>query len=99
MGVSRGDGVPPTGDSGLMRIRTTYISTLLAAGAAALAIAAAPMATAAPTTAAPAPMPQSCSDTGGGTECQSPGNVEIHDAPPPVGFSPYGGYGPALGIL
>ena len=81
-----------------MRIRTPYITTLLTAGAAAIAIAAAPMATAAPTTAAPTPMPQSCSATGAGTECQSPGNVEIQDAPPPVSFSPYGGYGPDLGI-
>ena len=82
-----------------MRTRTSYITTLLAAGAAAVAIAAAPMATAAPTTAAPTPMPQSCSATGAGTECQSPGNVEIQDAPPPVSFSPYGGYGPDLGIV
>ena len=80
-----------------MRIRTSYITTLLAAGAAAVAIAVAPMATAAPT-----PMQQqqqSCSATGGGTECQSPGNVEIQNSPPPVSFEPYGGYGPALGIL
>ena len=82
-----------------MRIRTSFITTLLAAGAAAVAIAAAPMATAAPTTPAPAPVPQSCSATGAGTECQSPGNVEIQDAPPPVSFSPYGGYGPDLGIV
>jgi hypothetical protein len=83
-----------------MRICTSYITTLLAAGAAAVAIAAAPMATAAPTPAAPTtPMPQSCSATGAGTECQSPGNVEIQDAPPPVSFSPYGGYGPDLGIV
>jgi hypothetical protein len=82
-----------------MRIRTSYITALLAAGAAAVAIAAAPMATAAPTTAAPTPMQQSCSAVGGGSECQSPGNVEIQDPPPPVGFEPYGGYGPALGIL
>ena len=84
-----------------MRTRTSYITTLLAAGAAAVAIAAAPMATAAPTTPTPAPTPtqQSCSAAGEGSECQSPGNVEIHDSPPPVSFEPYGGYGPALGIL
>jgi hypothetical protein len=79
-----------------MRIRTSYITTLLAAGAAAVAIAVAPMATAAPT---PMQQQQSCTATGGGAECQSPGNVEIQDSPPPVGFEPYGGYGPALGIL
>ena len=65
-----------------MRIRTSYITILLAAGAAAFAIAAAPMATAAPTTAAPSPMPQPCSTAGGGTECESPGNVQIYDSPP-----------------
>src|SRR6476620_10587869 len=67
-GATRG---PPMGDSefqsrlgpihqgeSVMRIRTPYITTLLTAGAAAVAIAAAPMATAAPTTAAPAPMQQ-----------------------------------------
>ncbi len=81
-----------------MRIRTPYLTTLLTAGAAALAIAAAPLATAAPTRAAPTPVPQSGSATGGGSECQSPGNVEIYDSPPPVSFEPYGGYGMALGI-
>ena len=84
-----------------MRIPTSYMTTLLTAGAAAIAIAVAPMATAAPTTPTPAPTPmqRSCSAAGEGSECQSPGNVEIQDSPPPVGFSPYGGYGPALGIL
>ena len=81
-----------------MSFRTTYITTLLATGAAAVALAAAPIATAAPTTAAPAPMQKSCSTAGGGSECQSPGNVEIYDSPPPVSFEPYGGYGMALGI-
>ena len=76
-----------------MRIRTPYITPLLTAGAAAIAIAAAPMATAAPT-----PMQKSCSTASGGSECQSPGNVEIYDSPPPVSFEPYGGYGMALGI-
>ena len=111
MGVSRGDAGSPMGDSELqsrlglihqgepvMRIRTPYITTLLTAGAAAIAIAAAPMATAALTTAAPTPMQKSCSTASGGSECQSPGNVEIYDSPPPVSFEPYGGYGMALGI-
>jgi hypothetical protein len=82
-----------------MRIRASCITTLLTAGAAAVAIAAAPMATAAPTTTAPTPMPQPCSTAGGGTECQSPGNVQIYDSPPPINFEPYGGYGLDLGIL
>jgi hypothetical protein len=43
---------------------------------AAVAIAAAPTAAAA----------QTCS----GNICQSPGNVQINDAPPPVSYQPYG---------
>ena len=61
-----------------MRIKLTYIAPLLAAGAAAVAIAAAPTAAAA--------IVQTCS----GNVCQSPGNVEITNAPPAVGFYPYG---------
>jgi hypothetical protein len=67
------------------------ITSLLIAGAAALAIGIAPTASAAPT-----PV-QSCGSVGARTECQSPGNVEITDTPPPVAFAPYGGYGLALG--
>src|SRR3954447_9614137 len=55
-----------------MRIKLTYIAPLLAAGAAAVAIAAAPTAAAA--------IGQTCS----GNVCQSPGNVQINNAPPPV---------------
>jgi hypothetical protein len=73
-----------------MKIRTCYITALLASGAAALAIAAAPTALAASTT-------QSCSVTGAGSECQSPGNVQIDDTPSAMNFDPYGGYGLALG--
>jgi hypothetical protein len=62
-----------------VRIKMNYIAPLLAAGAAAVAIAAAPIAA--------ADTGQSCS----GTVCQSPGNVEINDSPPPVQFYPYGG--------
>jgi hypothetical protein len=61
-----------------MRIKLTYIAPLLAAGAAAAAIAAAP--TAAATNG------QTCS----GNICQSPGNVQVSSAPPPVQFHPYG---------
>jgi hypothetical protein len=67
-----------------MRIKLTYITPLLAAGAAAVAIAAAPTAAAA--------NGQSCS----GNICQSPGNVQINDARPPVQFYPYGGVMPFL---
>ena len=61
-----------------MRINLTYIAPLLAASAAAAAIAAAP--TAAATNG------QTCS----GNICQSPGNVQVSSAPPPVQYRPYG---------
>jgi hypothetical protein len=73
-----------------MQIRLTYIAPLLAAGAAAAAIAVAPIAAAA----GPG---QSCGGDGTGTICQSPGNTQINDSPPPVQFDPYGGEGFLLG--
>jgi hypothetical protein len=66
-----------------MRIKFSYLAPLLAAGAVAAAIAGAPIAAA----------DQSCS----GNVCESPGNVQINDSPPPVQFDPYGGYGLAIG--
>jgi len=68
-----------------VRIKLNYIAPLLAAGAAAVAIAAAPTAAAA--------NGQSCS----GNICQSPGNVQINDSPPPVQYYPYGGEAFLLG--
>jgi hypothetical protein len=65
-----------------MRIKLTYITPLLAAGAAAVAIAAA-------TPAAAAANGQTCS----GNICQSPGNVQINNAPPPVVTTSYHPYG------
>ena len=56
-----------------MRIKLNHLKPLLAAGAAAVAIAAAPTAAA----------EESCS----GAVCQSPGNVQINDAPP-VQYAP-----------
>ena len=61
-----------------MRIKLTYIAPLLAAGAAAVAIAAAPTAAAA--------NGQTCS----GVICQSPGNVQVNNARPPVQYHRYG---------
>ena len=61
-----------------MRIKLTFIAPLLAAGAAAVAIAAAPTAAAA--------IVQTCS----GNVCQSPGNVQLNNVPPPVQYHPYG---------
>ena len=68
-----------------MRIKLTYVTPLLAAGAAAVAIVAAPTAAAAPT-----PLQKTCVATGAGTTCLSPGNVEINNGPPAVSFQPYG---------
>jgi hypothetical protein len=75
-----------------MRVKLTYLTALLAAGAAAVAISAAPIASAAPT-----PLQQSCTETVSGSECESPGNVEINDTPPPVNFDPYGDDGLLIG--
>jgi hypothetical protein len=74
--------------SATMRIGLKYITPALAAGAFAAAIVAAPTAAAAST--------QSCSYVGGGfqdSQCQTPGNVQINDSPPPVQNSGMG-YGP-----
>jgi hypothetical protein len=79
-----------------MRIKLNYVTPLLVAGAAAAAIGVAPMAAAAST-----PVSQSCSYVGGGFQnnvCQTPGNVQINDAPPPVqaaqASNPFTAYGP-----
>jgi len=74
-----------------MGIRLGYVTPLLGAAAVAAAISAAPIASADPSTQAPAQPQQSCAGSGAGTICQSPGNVQINDAPPPVQFYPYGG--------
>ncbi|MDT5007181.1 MAG: hypothetical protein QOJ24_4357 [Mycobacterium sp.] len=72
-----------------MRTKLTYFTTLFGATAAAVAVLAAPVAAAATA--------QPCSATASGTVCQSPGNAQINDTPPPVNFYRYGGYGLALG--
>jgi hypothetical protein len=71
-----------------MGIKLTYLTPLLSAGAVAVAIIAAPIAAAAPS--GPA-LSQSCEMSGSGTVCESPGNVQINDAPPVTDFYPYGG--------
>jgi len=78
-----------------MRIGLNYIAALLTAGAAAVAIAAAPIAAAAPTaTSDPAQVQQSCASLGGTqTQCQTPGNAQVNDAPPQVDYFPYAGGG------
>jgi len=75
-----------------MKITFTYIAPLLAAGAAAVAITAAPIASAA------SPAPHGACDAGvSGSICQTPGDVEINDAPPAVNYDPYGDEGFLLG--
>jgi hypothetical protein len=70
---------------------TTHFATLVGAAAAVAAIAAAPVAEA-------NQAKQSCQSTGQSlTVCQSPGDVEINDAPPPVTFYPYGSPPPTAG--
>ena len=64
-----------------MRVKLTYVTPLLAAGAAAVAIVAAPAASA---------LPKTCVGNGVGTTCQSVGNVEITNSAPAVSFYPYG---------
>ena len=67
-------------------MRTTFFAPLAAVAAAAAVIATAPISAADST----APQ-QSCSSLGGTqTQCQSPGNVQINDAPPQVNYFPLG---------
>jgi hypothetical protein len=81
--------------SDTMKMKLSYLTPLLGAAAAATAIIAAPIAAAAAT--GPGATQQSCTPTGSGSVCQSPGNAEINDSPPPVGFYPYGGEAFLLG--
>jgi hypothetical protein len=76
-----------------MRVALKMFTPLLAAGAAAATIAVAPIA-AAESSSGPQP---SCYQSGQGTQCQTPGNVQFNDAPPPVQFYPYGGEAGLLG--
>jgi len=72
-----------------MKRTIRYLAPVLAAGAAAAAIVAAPIASAA--------TGESCGLGGGGTVCQSAGNVQINDSPGAVQFYPYGGEAFLLG--
>ena len=70
---------------------TRRFATLLSAAAIAARIAGAPIAAADPNPDPNQPQ-QSCATVGASsTVCQSPGDTEINDAPPPVTFYPYGG--------
>jgi hypothetical protein len=74
-----------------MRIELVSLAPILGAAVVGAAICAAPTASAATATSAPAQTQPSCAGSGAGTTCQSPGNVQINDAPPPAQFYPYGG--------
>lgn len=73
-----------------MRITKRHMSPLLGAAAVAMAICAAPIADAATSITS---NHESCT----GSVCQSPGNVQINDAPPSAAFYPYGGEAFLLG--
>jgi invasion protein IalB len=78
-----------------MRIKLKFFTPMAAAVAVAAAISAAPMATADTTPAQPrsvvAAPQQTCTSLGGTqTQCQSPGNVQVNDAPPQVNYFPLG---------
>lgn len=73
-----------------MRIKMRHMAPLLGAAAVAVAVSAAPIADAATSI---IPNQQSCT----GAVCESPGNVQINDAPPAAAFYPYGGSAFLLG--
>jgi hypothetical protein len=84
-----------------MRVTWNYAAPFLAAAATVAAIAAAPVAAASssqPTAGAGASTSsdsspqQSCVSLGGTqSQCQSPGNAQVYDAPPQVDYFPYAG--------
>ena len=86
-----------------MRIKWNYFGLLLAAAVTIAPIASAPTAAAASQGAGGAgaagstgssQSQQSCEGLGGNqSQCQSPGNAQIFDAPPQVDYFPYGGGG------
>ena len=86
-----------------MRVELGHFAPLLATAATAVAVVFAPIATAAPSQGAagagsaaapsdPGQTQQSCVTLGGTeSQCQSPGNAQIYDAPPQVDYFPYAG--------
>lgn len=71
-----------------MRTTLTRMTPLLAVGVAAVAIA----------TATPAfATADSCVNSGGSTECVSPGNAEIYTSPEALPGADHSGYGPFMG--
>ena len=88
-----------------MLIGLKYAAPLLATGTILAAFAVAPIAAAATShgpssvsgaanSSGSAQSQQSCVTLGGNqSECQSPGNAQVYDAPPQVDYFPYGGGG------
>jgi hypothetical protein len=77
-------------------VSITYLTlaagTLIAPATASSLATAGSAAAAAPTTSAiPLASLQSCSSVGAGTECSSPGNVQINDAPPAIADNGFAG--------
>ena len=79
-----------SGRNTIVHIRANPVSTLLATGAAALAIAAAPSVLAAPNE-------PTCADTGASTQCQGAGNVQIYTTPQAMAAPNKSAYGPFQG--
>jgi hypothetical protein len=73
----------------IVRIRINYITPVLAAGVAAVAIAA--------PSAAATPDDQLCSDMGGSTQCHRTGNVQIYTLPQAMPATTTSTYGPFVG--
>jgi hypothetical protein len=77
-----------------VQIKSISLTTLLAAGAAVVAIVVAPTAAAAPMgTKNPGPVQTTCNSAGPGTVCITPGNAQIDDSPAAVSTYPYYPYG------
>jgi hypothetical protein len=74
-------------------MRRRHLAMLVGTAAVATALAGAPLVAAQPS------QPQESCETAGqsSTVCESPGDVEIKDAPPPVTFYPYGSPPPTAG--
>jgi hypothetical protein len=73
-----------------MQTKVRYLTPLLGVVAAAVAFTSTPIANASSRI---IPNRESCT----GAVCQSPGNVQVNDNPPPVSFYPYGGEAFLLG--
>jgi hypothetical protein len=74
----------------IVRIRITFITTVLAAGVAAVVITTAP-------TASATPDDHLCSNMGGSTQCQRTGNVQIYTTPQALPATTNSTYGPFVG--